>query len=173
MKNMMAVENWGHAEDLRIDYNKTYFTIVIPLLIACFAFVVELLSWYYFSEEHDFDILEIIHLFNTTFIPTHIATTTCFLYEFFSISKHLLTDNGRWKVRDEALDERYTALTIITTLVLAFLYLVLNAKVILATQIVLGIAQILYMILLLKVELKRVIHVYKMPIYNVVMASKS
>lgn len=157
-----------HGQAVRIEFRRTRINILIPIFIATGAFLVEILSLYFFNAHEAANATDIIHLINTTFIPTHIATTTCFLYEHFSQANWLFSKGVDWNQGGSVLRPQYTSLTVFSTCALGFAYVLLNVRVTFITQLILMVLQIIYMIILFKIELEDKVLIYEKPIKNVI-----
>lgn len=163
----------GQQDNLyRIEFNVTKINILIPILISTGAFLVEILSLYYFNE-NDFSVIDVEHIFNTTYIPTHIATTTGFLYQHFSFANRMNEQDIDKGMRGTVLHPQYTFWTVVSTCGLGFIYALANIRVTFFSQLVLLVLQLIYMIFLLKVEIKEQIFIYESPIRNVISNKKS
>ena len=150
-----------------LEFHTTRFNVWIPIFVSLFVFIVETYSVYYVSEEI-VNWLNILRLFNTTFIPTHIATATVFLYQHFSLSNYY---NNSGKIRpldDMEIKAEYADRTMGSTIVLAFFYIIFSFKVSYANQIPLFVMQCYYMGMLWKRNIKDKVVVYKEPVRNVV-----
>lgn len=155
------------SEKSVLTFHTTRYNVMIPIFISILVFVVEIYSVYYVAEE-SVDWLNILRLLNTTFIPTHIATTTVFLYQHFSLSNSFNNDREIQQIDNMEVKLEYAALTMVSTILLAFLYVLLSFKVNFGNQIFLIVMQFLYMFILLKYGIRDKIIIYKKPVKNVV-----
>lgn len=112
--------------------------------------------------------IHILRLINTTFIPTHIATTSLLLYQHFSLVNYY--NNSRKKKTFDEMDLKaeHVGLTTISTIVLAFFYILFSFKVGLVNQLFLVIIQGIYMVILWKCSLRDKVIIYEKAIKNVV-----
>lgn len=150
-----------------LQFHTTRSSVLIPIFISVLVYVVELYSVYYVAEE-SVSCLKLFRLFNTTFIPTHIATTTVFLYQHFSLFNYCIYVGKRRPIEDTELRTEYAGLTIGSTIVLAVFYVLFSFKVSLGNQIVLLVMQCLYMYLLWKYSIRDKIVIYEKPVKNVI-----
>ena len=132
---------------LTIEFNKTIMNILIPLLISTGVFIVELYSTYYYLNSMP-SMVEFLHLLNTCFGPTHIATAAVFLYEFYSSSQWQFFDSDNDVAKMEVIKKDRGIITVILTIAIGFFYILFNMKVVVWTQAILLVFQILYMIYL-------------------------
>lgn len=132
---------------LKIKFNKTAMCILIPFLISMGVFIVELYSIYHIPN-NSLAIVDFLHLLNTCFIPTHIATATTFLYELYSSLQREYFDLNNNAIKMEVIKSDKVGFTIITTIVIGFLYVLCNVSVTCLSQFILLIFQIAYMIYL-------------------------
>lgn len=132
---------------LTIKFNKTAMNILIPLLISTGVFIVELYSKYYISNS-SLTVVEFLHMINTCFGPTHIATAAVFLYEFYSSSQWNFFDSDNDVAKMEVIKKDRGAITVILTITIGFFYILCNVKVTGWSQVILLVLQILYMIYL-------------------------
>lgn len=145
----------------------TKLNIWIPIFISASVFFVEIYSACYVAGE-TMNWLDILRLFNTTFIPTHIATATVFLYQHFSWVKNFSYGSEKRPSDDMDIKARYAGHTLISTIVLAFFYVVFSFGVELCTQIVLLVLQVAYMWILFKYGIRDKVIICEEPIKNVV-----
>lgn len=156
---------------LKVKLNKTAMNILIPLLISTGVFIVELYSIYYISNSL-LSKVDFLHLMNTCFGPTHIATAAIFLYEFYSSSQWKFFDSNGDEARMEVIKKDRIGWTVIATIVVGFAYILCNVKVTCRSQIVLLVFQIIYMFYLYCYGVESKILEYREPrqIRNVIMS---
>lgn len=131
--------------------------ILVPIFISALAFVVEIISTYYFSKEQ-VSLVGILHMANGALGPTQIATASMYLHKYYSQINWYRTD---WNTQD--LKGQHTTLLIFSTIILSFMYIICMLMNVIAAQIVLFIIQLVYLILLLKVEVKDIVLVMQRP----------
>ena len=156
---------------LTIKFDKTAMNILIPLLISTGVFIVELFSIYYISNS-SLTVVEFLHMINTCFGPTHIATAAVFLDEFYSSAQWQFFDSDNGVAKMEVIKTDRIAITIIFTLITGFTYILCNMKVTVCSQVILLLFQIAYMIYLYSYGMGSKIMEYrgKYPIRNVLMS---
>lgn len=150
-----------------LEFHTTRFSVIIPIFVSLLAFVAELYSAAH-SIEGDVSCLYIFRLLNTTFIPTHIATTTVFLYQHFSLSNYYNQVGRVRPIDDTELKAENAGLTIGSTVILAFFYALFSREVTTENQFFLFVMQCFYMLILWKFSIKDRIIIYEKPIKNVV-----
>lgn len=166
----MSSKKYRQATDTKErvwEFCTTRFNILIPILISFGIFIVEIYSIYYVAEEC-VDWLDIFRLINTTFIPTHIATATGFLYQHFSlynyynnIEKKLLGNNVR-------IESENVGITMVSTIFMAFVYVLCSFKISCGNQFLLIIMQGIYMLIIFKYCISDKIVSYEELVENVV-----
>lgn len=151
------------SKTTKLEFHTTRYNVVIPILVSLGAFCVEIYSVYCVNGE-TVNLLNILRLFNTTFIPTHIATTVVFLYQLFSLSNMCKIR----RIDDMELEPKYAGFTTVITIILALTYLIFSFKVNFLNQIILIVMQFCYMFLLGKYSIRDNIIIYEEPVKNVV-----
>lgn len=132
---------------LIIQFNKTAMNILIPLLISSGIFIVELYSKCYILNSPP-SIVEFLHMINTCFAPTHVATAAVFLYEFYSSSQWQFFDSDNNVVMMEVKTKVRGAITVILTIIIGFFYILCNMKVTGWSQAIFLVLQFFYMLYL-------------------------
>ena len=155
------------AKETILELHTTRFNILIPLFISAFVFFVEIYSVYYVAGEK-VNLLSILRLANTTFIPTHIATTTGFLYQHFSLVNNFSYGGKMRPIEEMEIKAKYDGFTLTSTIVLAVFYVVFSFGVNFTTQILLFVMQCIYMWILFKYSIRDKILIYEEQIRNVV-----
>ena len=145
----------------------TKLNIWIPIFISASVLFVEIYSVCCVNEEC-MNCLDILRLLNTTFIPTHIATATVFLYQHFSWVKNFSYGDQKRPIEDMDIKAEYAGLTLISTIVLAFFYVVFSFGVRFGTQVLLLVLQCAYMLILFKYGIRDNVIICEKPIKNVV-----
>ncbi|MCM1087905.1 MAG: hypothetical protein NC419_07085 [Muribaculaceae bacterium] len=156
----------GSNEEI-LRFYVTRFNVLIPVFISFLVFIVEIYSVYYVAEE-PVTYINILRLINTTFIPTHVATTTLLLYQHFSLVNYYNNSRKKKPLSEMDLNAEYVAHTMISTIILAFFYIVFSFKVGFINQVLLLVMQGIYMIILWKYCLKDKIIIYERTIKDVV-----
>lgn len=116
-------------------------------------------------------VVDFLHLMNTSFGPTHIATAAVFLYEFYSSSQWKFFDSDNDVAKMEVIKKDRVALTVIFTIIMGFTYTLCNVKVTVCSQVILLVFQVVYIFYLYVygVESKIMEYREKQPIRNVLM----
>lgn len=155
------------SKDGILKFYITRFNILIPILISTLVFIVEVYSVYYVAEE-PVNCISILRLINSTFIPTHIATTTLLLYQHCSLVNYYNSSRKKKLLDEMDLNAEHVSLTMISTILLAFFYVIFSFKVGMVNQFCLLVMQGIYMVLLWKYSLRDKIVIYGKTIKNVV-----
>ena len=168
----MATDKYADMQPvLTIEFNKTAMNILIPLLISTGVFIVEIFSICCIAN-NPLTVAEFLHMINTCFGPTHIATAAVFLYEFYSSAQWKFFDSDNDVAKMEVIKTDRIAVTIIFTIITGFAYILCNMKVTVCSQVILLVLQIVYMIYLYRYGMGSKIMKYreKYPIRNVLMS---
>lgn len=150
-----------------LEFHTTRLNVLIPIFVSTLVFIVEIYSVYHVDKEY-VNWLNICRLLNTTFIPTHIATATVFLYQHFSLVNYCNNVGKMRPIDDMDVKAEYAGLTIGSTILLAFFYIIFSFKADLVNQIILFVMQCLYIWILLKYSIRDRIVIYVKTVKNVV-----
>lgn len=166
MSNKKCRQEIGTKGRVR-EFYTTRFNILIPILISGGVFIVEICSVYHAAEEC-WNWLDIFRLLNTTFIPTHIATATGFLYQHFSLDNYYNNSEKKQLGNNVRIKSENVGITMVSTILMGFFYVVCSFKISWGNQIFLIIMQCIYMFMIFKYFVNDKIVSYEELVENVV-----
>lgn len=149
------------------EFYTTRFNVLMPIFISFFVIIVEIDSVYYVADEC-WNWLDIFRLINTTFIPTHIATATGFLYQHFSLYNYYNNSKKKPLGNNVRIESENVGITTISTILMAFVYVLCSFKISYGNQFFLIIMQCIYMFIIFKYCISDKIVSYEELVENVV-----
>lgn len=155
------------AKSRVLKFHTTRLNVFVPICVSLGAFITEIYSVYYVSGE-SVDLLNIFRLFNTTFVPTHLATAVGFLCQHFSLSNYYNNSGKMRPLGEMDIKAEYAGFTMLSTIVLAFAYVLCCFKVSCINQLPLIFLQCSYMWILWKYIITDKVIVYNEPIESIV-----
>ena len=149
------------------EFYATRFNVLMPIFISSLVFIVEIYSKYYVSEEC-VNWLDICRLFNTTFSPTHIATAAGFIYQHFSLDQYYNNSNLKQTSNNIGIKSENVGITIVSTILMAIVYIVCCFRIGWGNQIFLLIMQGIYVFIIIKYCISDKVISYEKRLGNIV-----